>query len=188
LLVVDEAHAVGAFGPAGAGLCAELGLKSDRLILVGTCGKALGSFGAYVASCEPVADLLRNRARSFIYTTALPPAAIAATSAAISLLQTQPERQQQLKRHQHHLQTVLDRPLASQICPLIVGSAERAIAASQQLLEAGYWVQAIRPPTVPQGTSRLRLSLSAAHSNSQIEGLCEVLGALLPELAVGSAG
>ncbi|MEO1134100.1 MAG: 8-amino-7-oxononanoate synthase, partial [Cyanobacteria bacterium J06639_1] len=149
LLVVDEAHGVGVFGQNGAGVCAHLNLKSPRLIQVGTCGKALGSFGAYVACCRPVADLLRNRARSFIYTTALPSAAIAATHAAIALLQTNPEPQRNLWRNLKHLRSRLNLDLASQICPLIIGDARRAVEISDRLLDLGFWVQAIRPPTVP---------------------------------------
>ncbi|MEM9156355.1 MAG: 8-amino-7-oxononanoate synthase [Cyanobacteria bacterium P01_F01_bin.33] len=175
LLVVDEAHGVGVFGPHGAGVCAHLGLKSPRLIQVGTCGKALGSFGAYVACCDPIAQLLRNRARSFIYTTALPPAAIAATHAAIELLQADPKPQQQLWHNRAYLQSLLGLDLSSQICPLIVGNARDAIEMSARLLQEGFWVQAIRPPTVPQGTARLRLSLSAAHTETEIEALAETI-------------
>lgn len=175
LLLVDEAHGVGVFGHHGRGVCAHLGLKSPRLIQVGTCGKALGSFGAYVACCRPIADLLRNRARSFIYTTSLPPAAIAATHAAIALLQSNSKPQQTLWRNQAHLRSCLNLDVESQICPLIVGDARQAANVSDRLLDLGFWVQAIRPPTVPYGTARLRLSLSAAHSISQINALCEVL-------------
>lgn len=171
LLVVDEAHGVGVFGPHGAGVCAHLQLNSPRLIQVGTCGKALGSFGAYVACCSPIAQLLRNRARSFIYTTSLPPAAIAATRAAIALLQAHPEPQHQLWRNQAHLRSRLGLNLDSQICPIIIGDARRAVEVSDRLRDAGFWVQAIRPPTVPNGTARLRLSLSAAHTEAHINAL-----------------
>ncbi|WP_017327033.1 8-amino-7-oxononanoate synthase [Synechococcus sp. PCC 7336] len=175
VLVVDEAHSVGVFGPAGSGLCAHLGLKGDRLIQVGTCGKALASFGAYVASCEAIAELLRNRARSFIYTTALPPSVIAATRAAIAYLQAHPERLQRLHRNRQHLASRLGRVLDSQICPIVLGEPEIALAASQHLRDRGFWVQAIRPPTVPNGTARLRISLSASHSAEQLDSLCDAL-------------
>ena len=175
LLVVDEAHGVGVFGRDGAGLCDREDLRSDRLVQVGTCGKALGSFGAYVAATADVIDLLRNRARSFIYTTALPPAAIAATHAAICHLQNHPERQQQLDLNREYLAKALGIELPSQICPLILGDSATALAASADLQAAGFWLQAIRPPTVPQGSARLRLSLSALHTADQIDRLCEVL-------------
>ena len=181
LLVVDEAHGVGVFGERGAGLCAREGLHSERLVQVGTCGKALGSFGAYVAATADIIDLLRNRARSFIYTTSLPPAAIAATMAAIAFLQQHPNRQQQLARNCQYLATALGLELASQICPIILGDAATVMAASTELQAAGFWLQAIRPPTVPQGTARLRLSLSALHTPAQLDRLCETLSPWLQQ-------
>ncbi len=175
LLIVDEAHGVGVFGPQGAGLCQELALSSPRLVQVGTCGKALGSFGAYVACCEIMANLLRNRASSFIYTTSLPPAVIAATMAAITFIQAHPERQAQLHDNCQILQAGLSSFQTSQICPIIIGESTPTLQASQHLKEHGFWVQAIRPPTVPIGTARLRISLSASHTPDQIQALCEHL-------------
>ena len=179
LLIVDEAHSVGVFGPSGAGLCSQLGISDEGLIQVGTCGKALGSFGAYVACCHPVAELLRNRARSFIYTTALPPATLAATQAAIQYIRHHPERQQQLHRNQCYVAERLGIHSSSQIIPIVLGTAARALAVSQQLEQQGFWVQAIRPPTVPNGTARLRLSLSAIHTREQLDKLCTALGSTI---------
>ena len=184
LLVVDEAHAIGAFGPQGAGLCAQLGLTSDLLIQVGTCGKALGSFGAYVACHRTVATLLRNRARSFIYTTALPPATLAATQAAIRYLSGNDDRQQQLHRNRRHLENRLGVSTTSQIFPLVLGQSAAAVAASQQLFQQGFWVQAIRPPTVPNGTARLRISLSSTHTPDQIDRLCTALAPFINRNAI----
>ncbi|MEM9568493.1 MAG: 8-amino-7-oxononanoate synthase [Cyanobacteria bacterium P01_E01_bin.34] len=179
LLIVDEAHSVGVFGHQGAGLCAQLQLHDERLIQVGTCGKALGSFGAYIACCLPVAELLRNRARSFIYTTALPPATVAATQAAIAhVCQNSSHFQQQLLTHRRYLEERLGVHTHSQIVPMVLGSSVRAQAASQQLEDRGFWVQAIRPPTVPHGTARLRISLSAIHTVEQLDTLCTELQAI----------
>ncbi|MEL7083256.1 MAG: 8-amino-7-oxononanoate synthase [Cyanobacteria bacterium J06597_1] len=176
LLIVDEAHSVGVFGPQGAGLCAQLQLSDERLIHVGTCGKALGSFGAYIACCHSVAELLRNRARSFIYTTALPPATVAATQAAIAYVrQHSSDFQQQLWSHRRYIEERLGVHTHSQIVPMVLGASARAQAASRQLEDQGFWVQAIRPPTVPHGTARLRLSLSAIHTVDQLDALCTAI-------------
>ena len=184
LLVVDEAHAIGAFGPKGAGLCAQWNLNSDLLIQVGTCGKALGSFGAYVACHRTIADLLRNRARSFIYTTALPPATLAATQAAIHYLAGHSDRQHQLEDNRRYFERCLGVSTTSQIFPLVVGPSVAAIAAAQTLFQHGLWVQAIRPPTVPHGTARLRISLSAAHTPEQIDRLCTALDPLINKYGI----
>ena len=179
LLLVDEAHGVGVFGPEGAGVCAQLGLDSPNLIQVGTCGKALGSFGAYVACCLPIAELLRNRARSFIYTTSLPAAVLAATQAAIRYIRACSDRQKQVHRNRRYLESRLGISTNSQIVPLILGASDATVKASQQLRDRGLWVQAIRPPTVPPGTARLRVSLSATHSCEHIDRLCTALVPLL---------
>ena len=175
LLLVDEAHGIGVFGPEGGGVCSQMGLNSSTLIQVGTCGKALGSFGAYVACSLPVAELLRNRSRSFIYTTALPPPAIAATQAAIRHVRKCPAARKQLYRNRQYFESRSGVSTLSQIIPIVLGSSHTAMAVSQDLKEQGLWVQAIRPPTVPQGTARLRVSLSAAHSYKQIDRLCHAL-------------
>ncbi len=184
-LMVDEAHSAGVFGPAGAGLVAALGLTSRVDIQMGTLGKALGSFGAYVAGSRGLVDHLVNRARSFIFTTGLPPSAAAAASAALDIIAREPGRAAGLLARARALgenlrAAGLDVPnVESQILPVMVGDARRAVAAAAQLLERGYYVAAIRPPTVPPGTSRLRLSLMATHDEQQIAGVaCELVDIL----------
>ena len=173
-LMVDEAHAAGMFGPGGAGLVGELGLGDAVDIHMGTLGKALGSFGAYVAGSQVLIDTLINRARSFIFTNGLPPAAAAAASAAIDVIEREPERARGLLTRARRLgerlrHAGLDVPhLDSQILPVLIGAPEDAVAVANTLLEHGFYVAAIRPPTVPKGTSRLRLSLMATHNEEDI--------------------
>ncbi len=183
-LMVDEAHSAGVFGPRGAGLVAELGLEREVEVQMGTLGKALGSFGAYVAGSRELIDTLVNKARSFIFTTGLPPAAAAAAEAAIDLVEREPERATGLLRRARALglrlkEAGLDLPqLDSQILPVIVGGADDAVRLAEELLERGLYVAAIRPPTVPAGSSRLRLSLMATHTDEQIErAAAEIIGA-----------
>ncbi len=180
-LMVDEAHAVGVFGKTGAGLVHELGLTDAVDVQIGTLGKALGSFGAYVAGSRELIDLLINRARSFIFTTGLPPAAAAAADAAIALCQREPERASGLRQRVAKLGTALrtaglDVPhCESQILPVLVGDARRAVRAAERLLERGLYVAAIREPTVPPGTARLRLSVMASHREDHLETLVKAL-------------
>ena len=184
-LMVDEAHAAGVFGPGGAGLVAELGLTGRVDIHMGTLGKALGSFGAYVAGSRVLIDHLVNRARSFIFTTGLPPAAAAAAQASLDVIAREPERAAGLLARARALgeslrAAGLDVPnVESQILPVIIGEAGRAVAAADRLIERGYYVAAIRPPTVPAGTSRLRLSLMATHREEHIAGVTKELVAIL---------
>jgi 8-amino-7-oxononanoate synthase len=192
--MVDEAHASGVFGSGGAGLVSELGLTDAVDVHIGTLGKALGSHGGFVAGSRSLIDLVLNRARSFIYSTGLPPAAAAAAMAAIGVCRREPERASGLRhrvsRFSENLRAAgLDVPVAaSQIVPIRVAraglehgnDAELAIEAMTRLLDRGVYVAAIRPPTVPHGTSRLRVSLMATHTDSDIakltHGLIEVLG------------
>jgi len=189
-VMVDEAHAAGIFGPRGAGLVAELGLTDGVDVQMGTLGKALASFGAYVAGSERLVEALINRARSFIFTTGLPPSAAAAASAAIDVIEREPERARGLLERAARLGTKLrDAGLSvpsldSQILPVLVGGTERAVELAGALLERGIYVAAIRPPTVRPGTSRLRVSLMATHTDAQIArltgALCECAGAATP--------
>ncbi len=189
-LMVDEAHGAGVFGPCGAGVAAELGLGDSVDIHMGTLGKALGSFGAYVAGSRALIDHLINRARSFIFSTGLPPSAAAAAEAAIAILQREPDLGLGLRRRARDLGLRLRRAgiavtnLDSQILPILIGDARATVAVAEALLERGYYVAAIRPPTVPEGTSRLRLSLMATHDDAQIGG---VERALVELLAAGGA-
>jgi 7-keto-8-aminopelargonate synthetase-like enzyme len=174
ILVVDEAHAFGALGPRGRGLCAEAALVPD--VLIGTLGKAVGAAGGFVAGPHALRALLVNRARTFIFTTALPPPVAAAATAALALIDG-PEgdsRRAALGDRIRSLTAALvDRQLvgghtAGPIVPVVLGSEARALAAADRLRARGFFVPAIRPPTVPAGSSRLRVTLSAAHQPADL--------------------
>jgi 8-amino-7-oxononanoate synthase len=193
IVMVDEAHATGVYEPDGAGLLARLGLGDRVLIQMGTLGKALGGFGAYVAGTRSLRELLINRCRSFIFTTSLPPAVMAMGIAAIDLVKKEPERRQKLRDGCEQLRAGLNalgftlRNSESQILPLMVGDATRCMQLSESLLENGVFAQGIRPPTVPAGTSRLRITLMATHTREQIEqalGVFKELG-LEPKIEDG---
>ena len=173
--MVDEAHGAGVFGRSGAGVADELGLSEHIDVHVGTLGKALASFGAYVAGSRRLVDWLVNAARPFIFTTGLPPSAVAAADAAVSICEREPERAGGLRRRVAALarrlrDAGLEVPHSdSQILPVWIGGAERTMATMHALLERGVYVAGIRPPTVPPGTSRLRLSVMATHNDAQLE-------------------
>lgn len=185
-LMVDDAHGFGVLGEQGAGCAERFGLDTERLpILMGTLGKAIGTFGAFVAGSETLIETLIQFARTYIYTTALPPAIAAATSASLDLLQAERWRRD-------HLRALIARfragaeglglalmPSDSAIQPLLVGDAGRALALSEKLAERGLWVSAIRPPTVPAGSARLRITLSAVHSEQQVDRLLDALAGLV---------
>jgi 7-keto-8-aminopelargonate synthetase-like enzyme len=182
-VMVDDAHGTGALGPDGRGAVADAGLEDQVDVVVGTLGKALGSYGAYVCCDKPMASYLVNTARTLIFSTAPPPPAVAAARAALELLLEQPRRVQKLQRNAEVLREALaEEGLAAprsetQIVPLLVGDAEHAVAASERALEQGVFAQAIRPPTVPPGTSRLRLSVMASHTKSELREAARVLAA-----------
>lgn len=186
-LMVDDAHALGVIGEDGAGSCAYWGLPtSDIPILVGTLGKAFGTFGAFVAGSEPLIESLIQSARSYIYTTAMPPAIAYATLASLEVIQNEPGRRTHLSML---AQRVIDGARAlglkvpvpapghpfTPIIPVIAGAADAAMAMSRTLLDQGILVGAIRPPTVPKGTARLRITLSAAHTIEQVDRLLAAL-------------
>ena len=173
-LVVDEAHAIGCLGPSGRGLCAEYGIQPD--ILIGTFGKAFGTSGAFVAGTFDLRDYLVNRARTFIFTTGLPAPLAAATNAALSIISS-PEGDN-LRHHltlrSTQLRTALGLPvgrISSPIVPIIIGPDDKTLHAAAHLLSMGFFVQPIRPPAVGEGTSRLRITLSAIHSTDQVTDL-----------------
>jgi 8-amino-7-oxononanoate synthase len=173
-VMVDDAHGVGALGPEGRGAVADAGVEDEVDVVVGTLGKALGSYGAYVCCDRTMAKYLVNTARSLIFSTALPPPAVAGAMAALELLIEQPERVFKLQRNARLLKDALaDEGVRTesetQILPIVVGNARAAMAASERLLERGIFAQAIRPPTVPDGTSRLRLAVMASHSASELK-------------------
>ena len=180
MVMVDEAHATGIYEPQGAGLVAKLGLGDRVLIQMGTLGKALGGFGAYVAGSRELRELLINRCRSFIFTTALPPAVMAMGIAAIDLVKREPERRQALRSNCEQLKTGLTElgyslgNSHSQILPLMIGDATQCMQLSEAVLQRGVFAQGIRPPTVPPGTSRLRITVMATHRLEHIEQVFKV--------------
>ena len=188
-VMVDEAHGTGCVGPGGRGLVAEHGLEDEVDVIVGTLGKALGSYGAYVLCDKPMAKYLINTARTLIFSTALPPPAVAAAIAALDLLREQPRRVEKLQRNSAVLREALTEsgvavdPGETPIVPLIVGDAEAAMKACERGLERGVFAQAIRPPTVPAGTSRLRLAVMASHTKSELREAGRVLASSLPASA-----
>ena len=177
-LMVDDAHGFGVLGERGAGSTEAAGLDETAVpVLMATLGKALGTAGAFVAGSELLIESLVQQARNYIYTTALPPAVAVASLASLQLLQTESWRRGHLAALVARFRrgaAQLDLPLlqsASAVQPLLVGDAGRAVALSERLRERGLLVSAIRPPTVPRGTSRLRITLSAAHSEAQVDRL-----------------
>jgi 8-amino-7-oxononanoate synthase len=173
-VVVDEAHATGVIGPEGRGLVHELGL-SGEVITIGTLGKALGSYGAFVCCDARTADVLVNRARTLIYSTALPPPSIGAALKALELMPSLVPRLHENARTLRRLLGVEVKDMP--IVPLLFGEPEAALEASARALEQGVFAQAIRPPTVPEGTSRLRLVATAAHPDlSLYENVMNDLG------------
>lgn len=175
MIMVDEAHGTGVFGPRGAGVVEEMGLSGRILVQMGTLGKALGGFGAYVAGGRDLRDLLINRCRSFVFTTSLPPAVIAMAISAIDLLKKEPERRKALWRNCRILKDGLQSlgfslgETTSQILPLIIGDAQECMSFASGLLDKGVYAQGIRPPTVSPGTSRLRITPMATHRDEQLE-------------------
>jgi 8-amino-7-oxononanoate synthase len=181
-LLVDDAHGLGVLGREGRGSLEVAGLDSaDVPLLVGTLGKAFGCAGAFVAGDAELIELILQRARTYIYTTALPPAMAAAASAALRLAQREGWRREKLRALVARLREgarTLGLPLQpsdSPIQPLMVGDAAHALHLSDALFELGFWVSAIRPPTVPDGSARLRLTLSASHSEADVDQLLEAL-------------
>jgi glycine C-acetyltransferase/8-amino-7-oxononanoate synthase len=181
-LVVDEAHGTGCLGPGGRGAVAEAGLEGEVDVVVGTLGKALGSYGAYATCSAQMAQFLTNTARPLIFSTAPPPPAVAGALAALELLEEQPRRVEKLRANADVLRDALDREgfhvegSTTQIVPLIVGDAALAMRICEHAIEAGVFAQAIRPPTVPEGTSRLRLAVMASHTKDELREAAQVLG------------
>jgi 8-amino-7-oxononanoate synthase len=192
-LMVDEAHATGCLGPGGRGSVAAAGLTGEVDVIVGTLGKALGAYGAYVCGSAELADFLMNSARPFIFSTAPPPPAVAAASAALELLEERPKRVEKLRANAASLRSALHEeglePAGSetQIVPLLVGEADDAMALCERLLEEGVFAQAIRPPTVPPGTSRLRLSVMATHAIGDLRHAARSIGAAVRQLGLAPA-
>ena len=182
-ILLDEAHASGVYGESRAsGLAEAQGVSGKIHLQMGTFSKALGGFGAYLAGSRTMIETVINRGRGFIYSTALPPAVIAAADAAVQVVQTEPEHRKTLWQRMEQVHSRLGvLPHPSHIVPLHVGEESRALRFNQMLKEAGFFLQAIRPPTVPENTARLRLSLSARHTAEQVEALCNTWETLLAE-------
>jgi 8-amino-7-oxononanoate synthase len=181
-VVVDEAHATGCLGPGGRGAVHEAGVADEVDVLIGTLGKALGSYGAYAACDHAMAQLLLNTARPFIFSTAPAPPVAAGALAALELLDSQPQRVARLQSNAAALREELRREgfdvsgSTTQIVPIVVGDARQAMRMCEVAIEGGVFAQAIRPPTVPEGTSRLRLAVMASHTRDELREAAHVLG------------
>jgi len=181
-LMVDDAHGFGCLGASGAGSCEQFGLSQAQVpVMMGTLGKAIGSFGAFIAGSERLIESLIQLSRSYIYTTAMPPAVAAASRVGLRLAQTEPWRRDHLTELIVQFRqgaSALGYQLTASntaIQPIVVGADADAVALSEALYQRGYWVGAIRPPTVPVGSARLRVTLTAAHSKAQVAGLLAAL-------------
>ncbi|MDD3582023.1 MAG: 8-amino-7-oxononanoate synthase [Desulfobacca sp.] len=189
-LMVDEAHATGIWGATGAGLAEALKVADAIEIHMGTFSKALGSFGAYVAGQAPLIEYLYNRARSFIYSTALPPPVLGAIQAALVIVAQEPERRQRLLSQAAGFRSKLEAAgfdtlnSETQIVPVLVGDNQRALEFAERLRQAGIMAVAIRPPTVPPGGARIRFSLVAGHTPEALEGAAQIIIRIGQELGL----
>src|SRR4051794_36374290 len=188
-VMVDEAHSTGTIGPDGRGAVADAGLEDEVDVVVGTLGKALGSYGAYVCCDIDMAKYLVNTARTLIFSTALPPPAVAGAMAALELLREQPGRVDKLHRNAEAMRAALAAegletgPSETQILPIVVGDPVAAMDACERALANGVFCQAIRPPTVPDGSSRLRIAVMASHTRSELRWAAGVLARAVREAA-----
>ncbi|MFL5896764.1 MAG: 8-amino-7-oxononanoate synthase [Thermoleophilaceae bacterium] len=184
-VMVDDAHGIGALGPGGRGAVAAAGLEDEIDVVVGTLGKALGSYGAYACTSRTMAKWLVNTARTLIFSTALPPPAVAAAVAALDLLVEEPRRVDRLQRNAAIMREALAAQgmdtgaSTTQVLPLVVGEADDAVRVCERALERGVFAQAIRPPTVPQGSSRLRLAVMASHTRAELQDAAATLAAAM---------
>lgn len=190
LVMVDEAHATGVLGQRGAGAAEHFGLEDKIDIQMGTLSKAFGSFGAYVAGTESLIEYLINHSRPFIYTTGLPPGIAAASLKALEIIKHEPQLRQRLWDNLDYLKSGLQQigfnTFNSQtpIIPLEIGDAGLTMEISQRLFESGVFIQGIRPPSVPQGKSRLRLTVTAAHSKADLDFTLEALGKTAKDFSI----
>jgi 8-amino-7-oxononanoate synthase len=194
LTMIDEAHATGVIGSRGKGIEEHFGLEGKVDIVMGTLSKALGSLGGFVAGSSELIDYLKNKARSFIYTTALPASACAAALAALELIESEPSLLRNLRINSRFLREEISRINSADfhsgtetlvsgsvpIVPIIIGDANKAVEISDKLFAQGFLLSAIRPPTVPEGTARLRVTLTALQTKEDIECLASLLQGLIP--------
>jgi 8-amino-7-oxononanoate synthase len=189
-LLVDEAHATGAVGPGGRGSVSAAGLSGEVDVVVGTLGKSLGSYGAYVCATAETIELLVNTARPFIFSTAPPPAAAGAALAALSILEAEPELVQRLQSNAETLRQALTAEGLSagrsptQVIPIEIGAAETTMELCERALRRGVFAQGIRPPTVPEGSSRLRFTAMATHRPEELVGAAHEVAAAARELGL----
>ncbi|MBX9656429.1 8-amino-7-oxononanoate synthase [bacterium] len=189
MLYVDEAHATGVLGKTGSGACELLGVKERVSIRMGTLSKALGGMGGFVAGSKDLCDWLINRSRSYIYSTGFPAAAAAAACRAIEIVADEPERSSRVNQTADDLRTELaiagfsTGSSRTPIVPLILGESTKALAFAEQLRHRGVMAVAIRPPTVPPGTARIRLSISAAHESDEIQNLVSIIVSVAKSLS-----
>lgn len=176
MLMVDDAHGTGVLGKKGKGTLEHYGLEGGVDVQMGTLSKALGGIGGFVAGSKTLIEYLKNRSRPFIYTTALPVAACAAAREALKVIEDEPSRREALWRNVRCLKEGLNVPgVESPIFPIVIGDAKEAVALSGFLFEKGLWVTAIRPPTIPEGTSRLRVTVTSEHTLEHIKTLLQAL-------------
>jgi glycine C-acetyltransferase/8-amino-7-oxononanoate synthase len=189
-LMVDEAHATGAVGPGGRGSVSAAGLSGEVDVVVGTLGKALGSYGAYACANAETIDFLVNSARPFIFSTAPPPPAVGAALAALEVLEAEPELVERLQANARTLRSALSEERlnvgasASQVVPIEIGAAETTMELCERALRRGVFAQGIRPPTVPEGSSRLRFTVMATHRAEELAGAAREVGAAARELGL----
>ena len=191
-LMVDEAHATGALGPGGRGSVAAAGLSGEVDVVMGTLGKALGSYGAYVCASRELTEYLVNTARPFVFSTAPPPTVVAASLAALELLESHPHRVERLGANAATLRSALAAEglsvgdSATQIVPVAVGDAGTTMELCERVLEQGVFAQGIRPPTVPEGSSRLRFTVMATHRAGELERAAKLVGAAAREMGIAA--
>jgi 8-amino-7-oxononanoate synthase len=190
LLMVDDAHGTGVLGERGGGTAEHFGLRDEVNIEIGTLGKALGSFGAYVVGSRALREYLINKSRSFIFTCALAPSALAAALAALEVIQKAPECRQRLWKNVQYFREGLGRlglsttPSVTHILPVMTYEKQRTMALCERLLELGVFCQGIRPPTVPPGTCRLRFTVTAEHTQADLDQALEAIERAFRELAL----
>jgi 8-amino-7-oxononanoate synthase len=188
--VVDEAHGTGTIGPGGRGAVAAAGLQDEIDVIVGTLGKALGSYGAFAACDEPMARYLTHAARTFIFSTALPPPVVAAALAALDLLASEPRRRQRLAANADTLRDGLAAEgfqtggSGTPIVSVVIGDTAQAVAVGEAALERGVFVQAIRPPTVPEQTARLRMAVMSTHRERELREAARTMAAAASAVGV----